>query len=154
MIRRFGVLAAASAVLSGCVVTTGPSGPNPSLSPNYGSTSLQSGLTHTVQVQAGGAYMASSVRSDCTGYVSAAPDFVVNYTTFAGILPLIVSASSNSDTTILVSDPNGNWYCDDDGGNGLNPRLQINNPVNGRYAIWVGYFASSGTVPPATLRIN
>ena len=152
MIKKLGAIAAAAA-LAGCVVTIGPSGPNPSLPPTYGSVTLQAGFVHTVSVQAGGSYNASSVRSDCRGYVAAAPDFVVDFRTFAGILPLIVSASSNSDTTVLVNDPNGVWHCDDDGGAGLNPRLSINSPVNGRYAIWVGTYSNSG-LQSTTLRIN
>lgn len=153
MIKKLGILAAAAA-LSGCVVTIGPSGPNPSLAPTFGSANVQSGFVHTVQVQSGGSYDASSVRSDCRGYIAGPPDFVVNFTTFAGILPLIVSASSTWDTTLVVNDPNGNWHCDDDSGPGLNPRLSIASPVNGRYAIWVGTYSSAGNFQTTTLRIN
>ena len=80
------------------------------------------------------------MRSGCAGWVSAAPDFELRYTAGSS-LPLILSAASSSDTTILVNDPNGNWHCNDDGGNsGLNPALTFHNPASGTYDIWIGSY--------------
>jgi hypothetical protein len=152
MVKKLGIVAA-SAALAGCVVMV-PMAPNPSAPPTFGSVTLQAGFVHTVSVQSGGSIDAVVVGSNCRGYVATAPDFVVDFRTFAGILPLLVSVNSGSDTTLVVSDPNGNWFCDDDSGPGLNPRLQINAPVNGRYAIWVGTYGGAGVFQPATLRIN
>ncbi len=126
-----------------------------SLPANYGSVSLRGGFTpdpYRVDVVAGGSHQASEVRSGCAGWVSAAPDFELSFT--AGSLPLILSAASSSDTTILVNDPNGNWHCNDDGGNsGLNPALTFNNPASGTYDIWIGSYRQ-GNNPNATLSIS
>ena len=126
-----------------------------SLPANFGSVSLRGGFTpdpYRVDIVSGGTHRASEVRSGCAGWVSAAPDFELSFT--AGSLPLILSAASSSDTTILVNDPNGNWHCNDDGGNaGLNPALTFNNPASGTYDIWIGSYRQ-GQNPSATLSIS
>jgi len=126
-----------------------------SLPANFGSANLQGGFSpdpYRVNIVSGGSYRASSVWSGCAGWVSGAPDFELSFS--AGSLPLILSAASNSDTTILVNDPNGNWHCDDDGGNaGLNPALSFHNPVSGTYDIWIGSY-SQGQNAQATLSIS
>ncbi len=113
-----------------------------SLPANFGSVSLRGGFTpdpYRVDIVSGGSHRASEVRSGCSGWVSAAPDFELTFT--PGSLPLILSAASSGDTTILVNDPNGNWHCNDDGGNsGLNPALTFHNPAAGTYDIWIGSF--------------
>ena len=123
---------------------------------NYGSASLQAGFTpdpYRVNVVAGGSRRADEARSGCAGWVSSAPDFELQYSAGSS-LPLILSAASSSDTTILVNDPNGNWHCDDDGGNsGLNPALTFHNPPSGTYDIWIGAY-SQGDSPAATLSIS
>ena len=126
-----------------------------SLPANFGSVSLSGGFTpdpYRVDIISGGSHQASEVRSGCAGWVSAAPDFELSFT--AGSLPLILSANSSSDTTILVNDPNGNWHCNDDGGNaGLNPALTFNNPASGTYDIWIGSYRQ-GENAQASLSIS
>lgn len=128
--------------------------PNPSLAPTYTTLNLASGFTpdpRRVTVRSGGGVEASSISSDCRGFVAIAPDVTVNYS--AGGLPLILSVNSTADTTLLVSDPNGNWYCDDDSGNGVNPALRFEKPASGQYDVWVGTYGSSSTYQ-ATLSVS
>jgi hypothetical protein len=127
-----------------------------SIRPNYGSVTLRSGFTpdpHTVNLTAGGNIDVSySVSSECRGYVSNAPDYELIYTASSNF-PLIISANSSSDTTLVVNGPDGRWYCDDDGGNqGLNPSISWSRPQSGAYHIWVGTYGSS--LAPATLAIS
>lgn len=134
--------------------TSYSSRPDATLSPSYGSVDLSAGFTpdpYTVNLRSGGSIEASSVNDSCRGYVAAAPDVSVNYSN--GSLPLILSANSSSDTTILVNDPNGNWYCDDDSGEGLNPSLRFEKPLSGRYDVWIGTYGSD-TYQDATLHIS
>jgi hypothetical protein len=50
------------------------------------------------------------------------------------------SAFSEGDTTLIINDPNGNWFCDDDSGvNGMNPALSLT-PMSGQYDIWIGTY--------------
>jgi hypothetical protein len=114
--------------------------------PTYGSVNLTSGFRPdpvVVNVQSGGnVNTAQSIGGSCTGYVATAPDYRVNYT--PGSLPLIISVNSSADTTLVVNAPDGNWYCDDDGGNqGMNPAVRFNSPRAGQYDIWVGTYGSN-----------
>jgi hypothetical protein len=116
-----------------------------SASPNYGTLRLQSGFTpdpRVVNVRSGGSIDAQSIDSGCQGYISNAPDVRVVYR--AGSLPLIISVDSSADTTLVINAPDGQFYCDDDGGReGLNPMIRFDNPESGRYEIWVGTYGSS-----------
>lgn len=131
---------------------TGPDYTLPSL---FGSASLTSGFQpdpYRIDVVSGGPFAASDTQSGCRGYVAAAPDFELSFS--AGSLPLIISAASNSDTTLLINDPNGNWHCNDDGGNaGLNPAISFHNPMSGTYDIWIGSYSAGGNAE-ATLSIS
>lgn len=117
---------------------------NYNLNPTYGTISLSGGFTpdpYVVNVQSGGGIPASNVSSGCSGYIANAPDVRLNFS--AGSLPLILSVNSGSDTTLVVNAPNGSWYCDDDGGAGLNPSIRFNSPMSGQYDIWIGTYGSS-----------
>ena len=122
--------------------------------PNYGQVTLNAGFDsdpRTVTLRAGGNIDASRI-DNCRGYITAAPDYRVNYT--AGSFPLYISVAADSDTTLVVNGPDGRWYCDDDGGvKGLNPSLRFDRPLSGRYEVWVGTY-SSGSTQPAELHIS
>lgn len=156
MFKSIATVVVATVALAGCVVVPGgtfPTRPNPNLAPNYGTVTVNGGVPYTINLQAGGSINASVLGNNCRGYVTEAPDFRVNFQTLAGILPLLIAASSGGDTTLVVNDPNGNWRCDDDSGPGLNPLVQFNGPQGGQYDIWVGTY-SPGAAQNATLRIN
>jgi hypothetical protein len=82
--------------------------------------------------------------------VTRAPDYDLHYT--AGAYALSIAVQANSDTTLIINAPNGEWYCNDDA-NGFNPEVLFDNPQSGLYDIWVGTF-SSGASQPAQLRIH
>ncbi|MGQ4880125.1 hypothetical protein ACOJCM_16275 [Billgrantia sp. LNSP4103-1] len=129
--------------------------PDWSAEPSYGSVHLQAGFTPdpwTQSLQAGGSSPVSAkLGPNCTGYIMAsAPDVDLHYT--AGNMPLYVSASSGSDTTLVINAPDGRWYCNDDF-NGLDPVVMFQNPPSGMYNIWVGVHGSD-QMQSATLRIT
>ncbi len=130
--------------------------PDYSLTPNYGVIDLVSGFQPdpaTVNVTAGGEYNAYQIPG-CVGSISRAPDYRVNFTAGEAGLPLIFSASSEADTTLVINDAGGNWVCDDDGGNeGLNPAVTFTTPVSGQYDVWVGSYAE-GNYPSAVLNVS
>lgn len=118
--------------------------PDYTLDPNYGTARLRSGFTpdpHRVRLQSGGSIDASVLGNPCRGFVSRAPDYRVDYV--SGRLPLNISVQSSSDTTLVVNGPDGNWYCDDDSGGGLNPSIRFDTPRSGQYDIWVGTYGSA-----------
>ncbi len=159
-VGRFGESAeAANAVLNVSEVgapSTSGAGPDMSQTPAYGEVSLSAGFQpdpHTVAISAGGAYDASQIEgASCTGWIASAPDYRVQYT--SGSLPLIFSVAAESDTTLVVNGPNGDWYCDDDGGEaGLNPMIRFDQPGSGQYDIWVGTYAE-GALQQSTLHVS
>lgn len=146
---------AAGLLLAGIAVA-GPAAaaPNMNANPNYGTITLSAGFTpdpRVVSLRAGGDEPASNAASNCTGFITSAPDVRLNYS--AGNYPLIISVASSSDTTLVINGPDGSWYCNDDGGQGSNPSIRLNNPSSGRYEIWVGTYRS-GVSQPARLHIS
>lgn len=71
----------------------------------------------------------------------------------AGQLLLIISVASSADTTLVINARNGDWYCNDDGGNGFNPSIEFPAPLTGNYEIWVGTFGAV-SLAPAQLNIS
>ena len=130
------------ALLAGCVLSVEP---DPSLNPVDGSGRLSSFEEQTFQVTAGGNVAASTIATDCGGYVSEAPTLSVQYGTFLGLATLDINVSSRADTTLLVHTPRGDWMCDDDGGGGFNPALPVWGAAGGQYDIWVGTKAPGRT---------
>lgn len=135
----------ATAALGLAVLAAGASAQNYSLNPLYGTVNLSGGFTpdpYVTNVQSGGTINAAqSLGGSCVGYIANAPDVRLNFS--AGSLPLIISVNSGADTTLVINAPDGSWYCNDDGGNGLNPSIRWNSPMFGQYDIWIGTYASA-----------
>ena len=153
---RFRHAALASSVLLLAALHVAPaSAQNVNGRPNYGTINLRSGFApdpHVTNLRSGGSVDASTVGANCRGFISGAPDVRLVFS--SGSLPLIISANSRSDTTLVVNAPDGSWYCDDDSGSrGLNPALRFDRPQSGRYEIWVGTYGSAST-PAAQLHIS
>jgi hypothetical protein len=125
-----------------------------SLAATYETVRLSSGFSpdpYRVNLSAGGSIAASSAATGCAGSVARAPDVELTYT--AGSLPLTFRTISSADTSLLINGPDGQWYCDDDGGaEGFNAELRWGTPGSGVYDVWVGSL-TSGT-PQATLEIT
>lgn len=134
----------------------GPSGLDWLLEPNFGSVELTAGFApdpHSVSITAGGSIdVSAAVGGNCRGFASGAPDYDVYYE--AGSWPLYFSAISDADTTLIINAPDEQWYCDDDGGEGLNPQVVFDNPQSGLYDVWIGTYSSSGQFPGAMLYVS
>lgn len=126
-------------------------GPDYSQPPSYGTVSLYAGFApdpYVVNLDSGGDIDAGqAIGGSCRGYIARAPDVRLNYDA-GSYLPLIISVDSATDTTLVINGPDGQWYCDDDGGDyGLNPSVRWNQPGSGQYDIWVGTYASASLAP-------
>ncbi len=117
---------------------------------------LNSGFSpdpYVVAVTAGGTVDVSQTWPECRGYVQDPSNFLLTFT--ASSLPLMISATSSVDTTLIVEAPDGQIYCDDDSGNiPLSPALNFTPSQTGNYNIWVGTYSSSATGTPAQLFIS
>ena len=116
--------------------------------PLSGRIELASGFTpdpYEVGITAGGPDENPIDGPGCVGYIAASqPDLVVDYT--AGtVFDLYFNVHGDADTTLLVRAPDGRWICDDDSGEGLDPRVHVPTPPSGAYAIWVGTYGDSLT---------
>ena len=148
-------LAVFTAAAIGCAAVPGAVAQNYNAEPNYGTINLRSGFMpdpRVIALQSGGNIDVSRLNSNCQGFISNAPDVRLNYS--AGSLPLYISVDSSADTTLVINGPDGEWYCDDDGGEyGLNPSVRFNRPRSGRYEIWVGTYGGA-TLRNARLHIS
>ena len=122
--------------------------------PTYETVSLAAGFTpdpYTVALSSGGGYDAAQLGEPCAGFIAGVPDVRLNYE--AGSLPLYIRTRADADTTLAVNGPDGQWYCDDDGGGEVNAQVWFEAPQSGQYDIFVGTFGEN-SVNPATLEIS
>lgn len=126
--------------------------------PTYGSIDLAPGFQpdpFNVNIVAGGPINArqTALGNACPGFIANNPDFDLRWGAGNSGLPLVISATSDVDTTLVVRTPSGQWLCEDDGGfNGMNPGMRIDNPQAGLYDIWVGTY--NGGTANAVLSIS
>lgn len=122
-----------------------------------GSTNLRQSFRpdpRSVRVTSGGDINVQEEFDSCVGYVSSAPDYRVRFTRRGNsALPLIFYVDANHDTTLVINDANGEWFCDDDSGGGTRPMISFTYPDEGTYDIWVGNYEIDEQYD-ATLRIT
>ena len=107
----------------------------------FGNVTLNGGFLpdpHRVPLTAGGHLQASSIDSSCRGYVTSAPSIEMS---FNGYGSMHIYTEGNSDTTLAINGPDGRWYCNDDGGNGVNAGITLSG--SGVYDVYVGTYGSS-----------
>ncbi len=124
--------------------------------PYSGRASLTSGFDgdpHVISVSAGGAMANPLSGTGCTGYIgNGAPNATVNFA--AGSLDLTFSAAASSDLSLVIRAPNGSYYCDDDSGEGYNPKITISGPASGTYQVWVGTYSQSSELIPSRISVS
>lgn len=131
--------------------------PNWQADPLYGTVDLDTGFTpdpYVMDLQAGGSTDVGplDLGDGCVGYVAAnQPDLRLNYNA-GDTYPLSIMVESESDTTLVISGPDGGWYCNDDF-DGYNPMVMFEYPDSGQYDIWVGHYGDDST-HPAQLHIT
>jgi hypothetical protein len=119
--------------------------------PVYGYANLREGFMpdpHIMNGTLGGPVQANQINSSCRGYVTPQPSHVLRSPSGFRNLRIIVSAQS--DATLMVMLPNGQILCDDDGGEAMNPLIQVTAP-RGQIAVWVGAYSQSSVGVPYTL---
>jgi hypothetical protein len=116
-----------------------------SLEPSFGSVSLSSGFQpdpHEVVLISGGGVdvYAMDLGSECGGYAANAPDYRIRVEGSLARLRIFFVADEEQDATIIVNDPYGNWYCNDDY-SGWDPMVELQGVESGQYDIWVGSYS-------------
>jgi hypothetical protein len=116
----------------------------PQAPPAYGTANLIPNQRVTLQGIAGGPMTLSAVDGSCRGYAQPSPSHVLMVPPGAAMVR--IGATSGVDTTLMVQMPDGRVMCDDDGGEGLNPLLELPT-VPGPIRVWVGSYSASNTGP-------
>lgn len=90
-----------------------------------------------VSVNGGGDVDASTLSAACTGYINVDPTVSLNWTGEADFLEAFFY--SDHDPVLVVETPGGEYLCNDDANDLLlDPVVEIDEPVPGRYSFWVG----------------
>ncbi len=152
-----GISAALAALLAGAMLWVAPSGQTQAqgglriggASANFGVFNLLGGFLPdpaTYNIVSGGTLDASrlGLAPNCRGYVTAQPDVIVRYSNPRSWVRFFVRAPG--DTTLVVNDASGRWWCSDDEGGNLNPMIDIQGPSGGQYDVWIGSYRSGEQV--------
>jgi hypothetical protein len=94
----------------------------------------------------GGTGDVSYVGRSCSGLANQAPDLRITFGGGGAALLRLYFIASSGDTTMVVNDPYGNFYCVDDSFGTVNPTIDFNNPAGGSYDVWIGSYASGTNV--------
>lgn len=152
-------------ILFGGIVTA-QGGLDFSLPPNYGSAQLTAGTLaepHGVAIVSGGNLDISTFglpatpgagAGFCAGFATSPPDYRVQWSGSADNLIFFWEATNIADNTLVISGPSSEWYCDDDAGGNLNPAINIRNPLEGQYDIWVGNWAGENIYTEGALYVS
>jgi hypothetical protein len=90
---------------------------------------------------------ASNLGEGCVGFINVNPDFRLTLNEPLPLLRFIFIADTiTTDTTLVTLAPDGNFYCNNDAVNLLNPMVTIENAGVGDYAVWVGGFTPNTPV--------
>jgi serine protease Do len=119
------------------------------LQSNFGGTTLAAGFNpdpFTVDITSGGDVDAAQFGygEECLGFTTIQPDFRVNWSGSSEALRFFFVG--NGDTTMLINDANGNWHCSDDSFDTTSPTIDIPNPPEGQFDIWVGSYNSDENI--------
>lgn len=126
--------------------------------PLYGTVDLRANFTpdpYAIEAAAGGSDAAELLADGCVGFVSAArADFGFDYET--GDFQLGIFAEGDSDSTLVVRDPAGEWHCNDDfsRAGGHNPGVEFADPMSGFYRVWVGAYSADEVGEPVRLLVT
>lgn len=104
----------------------------------------------TVGVSGSGIYSVNG--GSCSGFVAQNPDHILTLGTYFNYLRIDAVSSNGGDTTMVVQDPMGNWWCSDDDGGYPNPRI-AGQLQPGTYRVWIGSYAS-GEYNPYNLSVT
>jgi hypothetical protein len=137
MSKRTFLAAGAGVLAVGCLVV----GATAQQQSNFGTVSLRAGFLpdpHSVNGTSGGDIQASTFAGgSCQGWVTRRPDHILQMQSASP--GLRVTATSSSDTTLVIQTPGGQFLCNDDA-NGRNPAIVQGFPA-GTYRIWIGSYA-------------
>lgn len=102
-----------------------------------------------------------NLAADCTGLISVEPNFRFSaLTPFERLRFIFIADTVTSDASLVILDPKGDFYCNNNFAGLRNPMVEIANAPEGDYNIWVGaltarvfgdlYVTTRGDVSPGS----
>jgi len=123
------------------------------LDANYGTQMLDPGFTpdpFSLQMVSGGSVDVGGLNEQgCTGYATVSPDLKFTWSADSAFLRFYFEADTpGEDTVLVISDPFGDWYCNDDYNYPAvrDPMVDFTNADSGQYDIWVASYTSGESV--------
>ena len=117
--------------------------------PSQVSVQLQAGFVpdpFVVSVSAGGEVDAGDLADGCTGFVGTNPNVSIDWSGEADFVKAFVF--SDHDTVLAIQTPDGTTLCQDNANRQLlDPVIEIEAPVEGRYDVWIGSQAPNQPAP-------
>lgn len=109
-------------------------------SPTAGQINLNDGFApdpFSVELISSGAVDVTYIAG-CRGFAAREPDFIVNWSGEGDFLRMFFVPQVSSDTTLIINDPRGRWYCSDNSFDTQHPTINLTRPRAGAYQIWIG----------------
>jgi len=120
---------------------------------NYGEETLDSGFLpdpFSLSMVSGGSVDVDGLgEPGCTGYATTNPDLQVSWGGSTSLLRFyFVADNPGDDTVLIISDPYGNWVCDDDYNypDVRDPMVDFDPGESGTYDIWVASYVAGESV--------
>jgi hypothetical protein len=99
-----------------------------------------------VSLNGGGERDAATFDADCVGYVNDQPVMTTHWE--GAVDELRVFFYSDSDSTLVIQQPDGSFVCADDAAdNVLDPEITFTAPMTGAYKLWIGSFDENQLIP-------
>jgi hypothetical protein len=115
----------------------------------YVTLDLQAGFPldpFLVSLNGGGEVDATTLDEACLGYINDQPVLTANWE--GAVDELRIFFYSDSDSTLVVRQPNGAYVCGDDfAENVLDPEVTLTQPLTGTYKVWVGSYDENQLIP-------
>jgi hypothetical protein len=95
----------------------------------------------------GGPIQGTTMDPSCyAGHYGTSPSHVLTITEPIPYFRVMAYSARGTDLTLLVRQPNGVVFCNDDS-DGLNPMIEVTAPTVGEYQVYVGNFSAPGPEP-------
>ncbi len=119
--------------------------------PGFGSVTVtpdELSEPYFTEMTSGGSVDVTYLGENCVGFAATNPDFRIQLSEdMTSLNILFFAGDENSDTTLIVNAPDGEWHCNDDLDlDSLDPGMMLDIAPAGQYDVWVGSYNRNDSV--------